>query len=129
MTDTEYKKEKARIKKVIDKFFKPLGFGWWVVDIEWDRERNEDSPSQTARTASNWQYRTARITFVVPVCAEQTDEELENIILHELSHILAAPIQDFRDDQSREITEYTVTNIAHALAYAYKAGSGEKPKG
>lgn len=128
MTDKEYKAEKARINKYWDKWFRAIGLSWWTVDKIFERELNKDSPSQAATSSSNWQYRTACITFVVPVCAEQDDEKLENVVVHEMTHILAAPIQDFRDDQAREITEYTVTTIAQALMWARLAGEGKKPR-
>lgn len=122
MTDDEYRKTKEKIQKVWDKWFKPLGLGWYRVDVEWSQYQNEDNPRTKAQTSSNWQYHTARIIFYVPEFLDDDQEDIENTVVHEMSHILCAPIQDFRDDQSREITEHTVTTVAQALQWAREVG-------
>lgn len=122
MTDKEYKIQKTRVQKFIDKWFKPIGMGWWQVDMEWNRIHAEESPTTIAITNCNWQYRTGRIEFFLPTCADLNDDQLEEAIIHEFCHILVAPLQDLRDDQSREITEHTVTTLARTIIWARLAG-------
>lgn len=129
MTDKEYRKQKARVKKFWGKWFNTLGLHWWGIDLYWQRERNEDEPSELGHTSSNWQYRTAAVTFNIPVVAEINDDKLEEAVVHEMTHILVAPIQDFRDDQARDITELTVTTVARALIWSREAGKRDKPLG
>ena len=52
MTDKEYREQKARVKKYIDKWFKALGMGWFHIDMTWSRERDEDQPNTAAKTGT-----------------------------------------------------------------------------
>lgn len=126
MNDKEYAKQKKRVKKYWDKWFESIGLAWWKIDITWDREREEGTPSQLGKTETRWQYRTAAVTFNLPEIAIVTDERLEECVVHEMTHILVGGLHDLRDDQSREITEYTVTTIARAIIWAREAGQKEK---
>ncbi len=42
MTDAQFKEQKRRVKKWLDKWQKPAGFGWWDIAVEFDRERYDD---------------------------------------------------------------------------------------
>lgn len=120
MTDKEYREQKKRVKRIIGKWFNPIGMGWWQIDMYWLRAKKEEDADCLADTTCNWQYRTAAISFYLPICATIDDSKLEEAIVHELSHILVAPIQNFNDELSRDITEHTVTTVARALIWASK---------
>lgn len=122
MTDREFKTQRARVSKAWEKWFTPIGMGWWQVDRQSAREREEDEPATAAMTTTNWQYRTASVTFYLPACADLNDDQLEEVVVHEMVHILCGPIQDMSDDSRREITEHTVTTIARAIIWAREAG-------
>lgn len=122
MNDKKYREQRARVEKLWDKWFTSIGMGWWQVDRTFEREHKEDSYDTIAETFCNWQYRTANITFYLPVCADVDDDKLEEAIVHEFAHVLLAPLQDFRDDQAREITEHTVTTVARSIIWARRAG-------
>lgn len=122
MTDKQYAAQKKRVMQVWEKWFSDIGMGWWAVELEWSREREEDSWTTIAVTHANWQYRTGNVKFFLPTCADLSDDQLEEAVVHEMVHIMAEGIHDLRDDQAREITEYTVTTIARALIWARCAG-------
>ena len=128
MNDKQYEKERRRVRKLWDKWFRPIGLGWWQVDLNWARERDEDEPATAGMTTTNWQYRTASVTFFLPATLELDDEKLEEVVVHELTHILCGPIQDMSSDERREITEHTVTTIARSLIWAREAGEKAKKK-
>jgi hypothetical protein len=128
VTDKEYQTQKNRVRKLWDKWFKPLGLGWWAVDLYRERERDEEQPSQIGKTETRWQYRSAAVSFNLPIVADLDDTRLEEAIVHEMTHILVGGIHDLRDDQSREITEYTVTTISRAIIWAREAGEKSLPK-
>lgn len=128
MTDKQYEKERRRVRKLWDKWFRPIGMGWWQVDLSWAREREEDEPATAGMTTTNWQYRTAHVTFYLPATMELDDEKLEEVVVHELVHILCGPIQDMSTDERREITEHTVTTIARSIIWAREAGEKVKKK-
>lgn len=128
MTDKEYREQKLRVRRFWDKWHDAIGMGWWRINLTWDRARDEESPNQLAVTSSSWQYRTGHVTFNLPECAAVDDETLEETVVHELCHILLAPIHDGRDDQAREITEFAVTSTARAIIWAREAGHKDKQK-
>jgi len=119
MTDKEFKIQQRRVKKYLDKWQKPGGFGWFDIQIEWDREHNLDNDTTLASCWSNWQYRHATIRFYLPIVKDQSDDELEKAVIHELSHILLSGLQDFSTKDKRDLTEYTTTLITDAIYWAH----------
>ena len=99
MTDKQYEAQKKRVIKYWNKWFKPMGINWWWVDRTWDRARDMDSPATAARTESNWEYRTAEITFYLPALEDLTDEQLEEVIVHEFVHVLSMAINNFETEK------------------------------
>lgn len=116
MTDKEYQKQKRRVQRYIDKWFKPMDLGWYWVDCEWIRERNEDQPATTAITTAFWQYRHATIKWYMPSVADNDDDYLEGIVVHEFVHILVAPLMkvDTQDDLPLQ-HEFATECLARAL--------------
>ncbi len=120
MTDREAARQKARVKKYLDKWYE-AGFGWWRITYVWDRSYNTGNDEVAAECSAHWQYRTAQITFFLPVIQETKDEdELERIVVHELCHVLIASTQNFETSDLREMTEYATENVTKALMWAAK---------
>lgn len=126
MTDKEYREQKKRVQKFIDKWHKTLGMGWYRIDLEWDRARAEDYPNEAAITEWQWQYRTASITFRLPEIALLNDEKLENVVVHEFAHILTGAMVQNQPDENRQLMEYSTENVARALIWAREAGKKDK---
>lgn len=129
MTDAEYKVEKARVQKYLDKWFKTMGLGWFRVDMEWSREHDGET---AARTYSSWQYKTATITWFLPHLANQDDDKVEATVVHELVHVLLSGIaQNMVDDDetlSNQINEYTTELVTSALLWTREAGRDDQRK-
>lgn len=120
MTDQEYRAAKARIKRYLDKWFKAAGFSWWRVNITYHREVKDDAEySAVADTTTHWEYRQAYINFYVPQFEGKTDEEVERVVVHELSHILIASTSNFSTDEDRQMTEYATECVTQALLYSH----------
>jgi hypothetical protein len=119
LTDKEFKEQKLRLKKFLDKWQKPAGFGWFTLEVQFDRERDEEAPGTFGKCWSRWQYRTGTIRFYLPIVKELSDSDLELNVLHELCHLLVSPLQDFSTPEKSEITEYTTTCVAEALYWAH----------
>ena len=127
MNDREYSKQKARVKKYIDKWFNAMGLGWFKVDMEWIRERYDSNPRVAAMTNTSWQYRHANIQWFLPALADNDDEFLEGIVVHEFVHILLAPLLavDSEDDLPMQ-HEYATECVARAVLWAREAGQKDK---
>jgi hypothetical protein len=123
MNDKEYAKQKKRVQKYIDKWFDTMGLKWFRVTMDWVRERDNDNPGTAARTTTHWQYRQAWIQWFVPSLAENDDEFLENIIIHEFTHILLSPLLlvDSKEDLPLQ-HEYATETVARAIQWAREAG-------
>jgi hypothetical protein len=118
VTDLEYNREKARIQKLLNKW-RAAGFGWFRLTYSWLRETKDNNDlSAAAECSAQWEYKQAHITFYLPMFVGKTDEEVESIVVHELSHILTSPIQNFSDDDSRQMTEFSTSMVADALLWA-----------
>lgn len=125
MTDKEYREQKKRVRKLFDRWMKPVGMGWFHVEFEWGRALNEDQPREVMKTEVTWEYR--EVTFIVrlPACVALSDERLEHIVVHELSHALTGGFMaqlDLSNDAINQIMETTTENVANALLWAREAG-------
>lgn len=121
MTDAEYREQKDRVHRYLKKWIGPAGFGWWMIDCVWKRQKKDDNEvTAAADTSAQWQYRQAVITFYLPMFEEMPDERVERLVVHELSHLLVSGLHNFEDDSMREITEYTTELVAQTLLYVEK---------
>lgn len=121
MNDQEADIQIARIQKYLKRWM-GAGFGWWRLDIEYERGNKTgfEGCIENANILEHWQYRAATITFNLPAVEQLTDERLEEMVVHELSHLLIGSIRDYSNDAQRQMTEFAVTNIARSLVWASK---------
>lgn len=121
MNDAEYETQKARVKALVDRWIKPLGLGWWTIHIFYEREpltRHSDlAPGWTAlfETTALWQYATATITAYLPDLADESDDDLDELFLHELGHILVCELRQDEDRRAHE--ERVATMLAKAFCW------------
>lgn len=127
MNDKEFNKQKARIKKYMDKWHATLGLRWFDVDITYERSYSTDGRAAST-VMDRWQYRAFDITYYLPNMADLDDEHFEEIIVHELTHCLTAPFAmnmigtDDDNEYRRNLIEQTVTIVANAIEWSYQAG-------
>jgi hypothetical protein len=124
MTDAEYAEQKDRIIALSDKWLKPLGLGWWDIRLTFQRSGYME-PKQNTRDRSvakcdcDWRYGHAEITFNMPLVAEQNDDDMENIVVHELMHVFLNEMrwarQDGQDDIDHE--ERVASTLTKALLW------------
>lgn len=129
MTDAEYKAEKARVQRFIDKWFTTMGLGWFKVNMEWSREHDGEV---AARTLSSWQYKSATITWFLPHIEKYDDDTVEETVVHEFSHVLLSGIAqnmvDTDETLANQVNEYTTELVAHALLWTRNAGRDDQRK-
>ncbi len=97
------KKAIRLIKEYARKWTWRLGLRWWLVDLEfYDHPKSirrifatDDSEDTVlAVVFAQWQYNTAKVLFNVPGCAKLEPEKLEEVVLHELCHILVNEMRE-----------------------------------
>ena len=119
MKDKEYKELKSKLQKLVKKWFRPAGFGWWRCDFVYSRERMPDNEDCAAKTIAEWRYSHATITFYMPVLVNLSDEELEHTFVHELCHLTASGYPNFNDtDDGVARFEKTVDDFAKHIIWA-----------
>lgn len=132
MTDKEYSTQKKRVEKLIAKWVKQIGLGWWSITYEWERSLKADPLDSTYKPIdidgewttfmdcrSDPYYRDAYITFYLPACESLSDKRLERCFVHELLHVFLAPM---RTKAKHNEEELVATTLADALIWAREAG-------
>lgn len=132
MNDKEYITEKKRIQKLIKKWVKPLGLGWWYIDFTYNRDNSDESLEYKPREVDGkWEwvmvtscdpaYLRARIICNLKVVKDLDDYDLEHSFVHELMHIFMATIHSPKTIMAEE-------TIATQLARAFIWVSNWKTK-
>jgi hypothetical protein len=110
----QLKDAKKRVQKSVDKFEKKLGIGsWWKIKHVFSELPDgatvmpadglmPTAARTTACTMTQWQYRTAEITWYLPSVAQISDKKLDWVTVHEFVHILNAPMATFLFDYLRD---------------------------
>jgi hypothetical protein len=128
MTDKEYRIQKARIRKLIKKWVKPLGLGWWRVTFDYHREQppsNTDYAPKSVNgtwvsamtTMADPYYLTATIDCYLNVLKDCKDDDLEEYFVHELMHVLLSPMHHKKKAAEEELV---ATKLAQAVIWTNK---------
>lgn len=137
-SDAEYAALQARVAAAFERWTEWLGLRWWRVDVEYvvDRsqfpENGDTAEYSTAMdTLVDWQRLFAKIRVNMLVVADLPDDELDEIVRHELCHVLVnemqipewahAPNEIYW--RHREAEERVVTLLTKAFGWVYQAGA------
>lgn len=75
-----------------------------------------DTPEVTAAiTTASWEYRKAEIHWYLPMVAAMSDEGLEEVVVHELCHVLLGPLKDHIKAGANKLEELATENAARAI--------------
>lgn len=133
MTDQEYETTVSRIKASVEKWVKPLGLLWWrEVTMEYYRDSaglskaigREAESELIADTHVDWQYCQAVVRWNVAKVVNETDEDLDYFVRHELAHILVREMREWGDtnsDNKIAHEERVCTMLAQAFDSIWKA--------
>lgn len=121
--------QKKRLGPIIRKWLNRTGLNGWTVDIEYyDRiPRHEDA---AMAMDVQWVYLQATMKVSTNKVADETDRRCEEIIVHELAHILVNEMRplhrgdnldDYASAQQMEHEERVCTMIARALLWTYES--------
>lgn len=133
MNKKEFNKQKRRVEGFIKKWSVPLWLGWWHIDYLWydsDEEYDKDRPliivdQNGPRRGlmycnARWEYNRATIGVNLPCASTQTDDELEEAVVHEFCHILVNETRE--EDENWRHEERVVSTLARAFMTVRKWG-------
>lgn len=126
MTDKKFHQLKKQVNKITDEWVEILGLRSHRIRYRFIREYHATKET-IALAFPLWEYKTATIEFYMPSIAEvETDDELEEDILHELCHILIASATGNtppEHDAERAAHEMAVQQVVFGLRWAREAGA------
>lgn len=122
MTDKEYEETKKRLEKYLEKWHPLMQMGWYGLKYQYERGYCEDDSSTCAVTTSSWIYRRHHITWFMQKISELSDEEIEDIVVHEFAHVVLAPVTQDQPEEWHEQVEYTTQTIAVILQHIENKG-------
>ena len=128
MNDAEYEQQVARLLALADQWVRPIGLGWWRINLAYDREGADFADSAVkvggfqsgtlARCFADWRYGTATIVWNMPDVARTSDDELESAFVHELVHVFLHEMQEgARQSVQRPHEERVATTLAKAFLW------------
>lgn len=121
----ELKELKKNVRRIVKKWFGPLGLEWWDVTVNYIYETQ---PSGThlgadvgASTRPHWEYKQASINFYLPTLLGMDLEGLEKLVVHELVHlhlsIMQADVEPSQQDDYQKLVELTTTVVTEAFLW------------
>ena len=97
LNDRAANRERARVRKEVDRWIEPLGLTGWRLHFEYSRsapeERSEGETWVIARTRAHWAYREATVTFWLEITAQQDAAVLAETVVHEFMHVQVDEMQ------------------------------------
>ena len=109
----------ALIKRVLRKWTRPLGIRWWFLDVSYvcDGEGFErQSDGDVLGTCTCFpEYRSAKIRFNILKLRDQTPDQIEENVVHELAHILISPVA--KGERRNDNKEMAAVAVANALLW------------
>lgn len=109
-----------RIKRYAGKWQELLGLSHVTIKHTMLGNVHDESPDVVADTKAYWEYRNAEITWYLGKVATLSDETLEGTVVHELVHVLLAPMESHIPEKYNEQSEFTVENVTRAFQAIYK---------
>jgi hypothetical protein len=106
---------KRNIEKTVARWQTVMDLGFITVHNYF----SDEDPAQTAEVITNWEYREAAIMWYAKA-RQLTQEELDQCVVHELGHIIVAPMSDHLPAKHIKLEEFCVESIARAVLGAYR---------
>ena len=119
MTDKEYEDMKQKVRASVATWRDRLGLQDYLIHIDYVRGICEEVPERAAITNVFWVYRDAYITFYLEQMLNSY-KSIDEIVAHELTHILLAPISCNLEEGYEQQNEFVTENIAQLFIKKHK---------
>jgi hypothetical protein len=105
------KKEIQRVERTVSRWQTVMGLGGVTLSNYFSDEES----SSIAEVVTAWEYQQAGIIWFSQNVIELSQQELDEAAVHELGHILVAPMSDHLPEEHHKLEEFTVTAITKAI--------------
>ena len=109
-------KKRATAKKKLTAFLvkwkRQLWLGQWTVDTVWEWDGLDDLPA-SATCSCDWRYMIATITFDLIKCSDLDDDRLENLVVHELFHMVVNEMREEGIDHEERVVSHLTSIITN----------------
>lgn len=114
----QYRKLKKILIKYVNKWTKILNLELWQGDISFIPLVDPDGPNSAAKIGPMWEYKRFTLHFYLPtILKDYSDDEIEGIIVHELSHLLVSGMSTITGTEKADVImeERTVVELTDIL--------------
>jgi hypothetical protein len=112
----------ARCIAVVERIAEELDLGWLKIVNSFDPRNSEDRV--VCECKSDWEYRQCSLLWNLHQVASTTDEDLEEIAVHELVHGLNDPVWGSLSGAQQEklgrLNELATENVARVILHLLK---------
>lgn len=102
-----------------------LGITDWQFDVLHNAVFHDDSKKIRATINCSWEYKSATMNTYLPAMMQDSIEEQDDAICHELVHCLIDPLHS--EGVDIKLLEFTVVNVQKSFSRFKKELSKEKP--
>lgn len=102
---------KARINRLFDKWRTRLGLNQWRLDVVWEWNGLQDTDAVASSKAS-WAYMLGTLTFDLPACTGLDVEQLEEVVIHELLHLVVNEMREDHIDHEERVVSHLTSVMA-----------------
>jgi hypothetical protein len=126
MTDTirDQGKVEQRIIRAVAAMCDEFDLGWLKVKNKFDAR--SDADRVICETVADWEYRQTTFVWSLHMVAALPDEELDATIMHELVHVLIAPLWSSLtvpvQEKLHHHNELSVENVCRVIEYILAKG-------
>lgn len=101
MTDQQYADTVARVREKLRKWRVVLGLEEWDITTTYDREVISEHPQATGTADVQWEYMRGVLHFNMWKMSGYSDEEIDEVVVHELLHFVVNEMRDYWDDDGK----------------------------
>lgn len=122
MTKRDRARQERRVTDCVKKWCTLLGMNGWKIYLDFPEEYPQTIPGSSLRSIMNvttqWEYLLVTIRVDLEAILNQSDEQLDGYVVHELMHVFLAEMEDADDsDEGIRHEERVATMLASSITH------------
>lgn len=125
--NAEALRTKERIVAVVDEWTARLGIEQlgFIVNHRFVNDYASDDlgPTTVAETKGDWEYRNFGVVWYLGSAARLDDDGLIGVFVHEICHVLLAPMEQNVPDKYAKLCEFAIESVTRAMRNLHQSES------